>query len=292
MDELRVRTLPPFVPALRKKFPGIGNIADRSIEPHVEHLALGTFHRHRDAPVQVAGYGARLETAVNPALALAIDIAPPLLVVLQNPLAQPFLILIQREIPVGSLFLHGFRSAELGLRIDEFFRAESAAAFLALVPIGSLGSALRAGSDYVPVSEESLRLRVVVLLRLPGDELALVIELAEEVRGILLMHLRAGTSVNVEIDTEARERVLDNLVILVHNILRRAALLTGLDRNRHTVFVAAAYIEHILSPHPEISDVDIRRHIDTGEMADVDRAVGIRQRTGHKCSFEFLIHIQ
>ena len=106
------------------------------------------------------------------------------------------------------------------------------------------------------------------------------------------MHLRAGTPVNVEIDTEARERVLDNLVILVHNILRRAALLTGLDRDRHTVLVAAAYIEHILSPHPEISDVDIRRHIDTGEMADVDRAVGIRQRTGHKCSFEFLIHIQ
>ena len=193
---------------------------------------------------------------------------------------------------MGSLFLHRLRSAELGLRIDEFFRTESAAAFLALVPIGSLGSALRAGSDYVPVSEESLRLRVVVLLRLPGDELALVIELAEEVRGILLMHLRAGTSVNVEIDTEARERVLDNLVILVHNILRRAALLTGLDRDRHTVLVAAAYIEHILSPHPEISDVDIRRHIDTGEMADVDRAVGIRQRTGHKCSFEFLIHIQ
>ena len=78
------------------------------------------------------------------------------------------------------------------------------------------------------------------------------------------MHLRAGTPVNVEIDTEARERVLDNLVILVHNILRRAALLTGLDRNRHTVLVAAADIEHILSPHPEISDVDIRRHIDTG----------------------------
>ena len=164
VDELRVPALPPFVPALREQFLGIGNIANRSIEPHVEYLALGTFHRHRNAPVQVAGYGTRLETAVNPALALAIDIAPPLLVVLQNPHAQPFLILIQREIPVGSLFLHRLRSAELGLRIDEFFRAEGAAAFLALVAIGSLSSAFRAGSDYVPVSEESLCLRVVVLL--------------------------------------------------------------------------------------------------------------------------------
>ena len=85
MHEFGIFFLPPFLPALRQEFLSVGNIADRSIEPDIEHLAFRTFNRNRNAPVQVTAHCTRLKTAVNPALALSIDIASPLLVTVENP---------------------------------------------------------------------------------------------------------------------------------------------------------------------------------------------------------------
>jgi hypothetical protein len=40
MHKLRVFSLPPFLPSLRKKFLSIRDISDRSIEPYIKHLAI------------------------------------------------------------------------------------------------------------------------------------------------------------------------------------------------------------------------------------------------------------
>ena len=96
MNETSVPALPPLLPRLRQKFLSVGNIPDRSVKPDIEHLALGTLHRDRHAPVKVTAHGARLKTAVNPALALAIDSASPLFVLFENPITKPRLVLVQR----------------------------------------------------------------------------------------------------------------------------------------------------------------------------------------------------
>ena len=290
MHQLRILALPPFLPWLRQKFLCIGNIADRCIEPHIEDFPFCAFHRHRHSPVKVTAYGTRLKPSVNPALALAIDIASPLLVRIQNPLRKPSLVFIERKIPVSGLFLDRLRAAELWLRIEQLFRAEGASAFLTLVTICSFSAAFRASTHNIPVGKESLCLRVIILLAFFRYEFAPVIEFAEKFGGILLMDLRRGAAVYVEIDSETGKRILDDSVILVNHILRSAALLAGLYRNRNSVFIRSADIEDILPFQPEISDINVGRDIHACQMPDMHWTVGVWKRAGHKRAAMFFFH--
>ena len=79
-------------------------------------------------------------------------------------------------------------------------------------------------------------------------------------------------------------------MIAVHDILRGASLLLRLDRDRHTMLIRATHIQHILTSHSQISHIDVRRDIYTGEMSDMHRTIGIRQRTGYQSSVEILTH--
>jgi hypothetical protein len=72
VDETGRRVFPPSLPraellwfSIAELF-GVGDITDRRIEPHVEHFAFCTLHRHRDTPIKVAGYSAWAKTAVEP----------------------------------------------------------------------------------------------------------------------------------------------------------------------------------------------------------------------------------
>ena len=188
MHELGVGTLPPLLPRLREQLTGIGNVADGGVKPDIEDLALGALDGHGNAPVEVAGDGARLQAAVEPALDLAVHIGTPFGMALEYPFAEPLLVVLQGQVPVGGLFLDGLCTAELGLGIDKLLGAERAAALLALVAVSAFVATFRACTDYVAVCEESLRLRIIILLRLAGDELALVVKLAEKAGGIVRMH--------------------------------------------------------------------------------------------------------
>ena len=185
-----IRALPPLLPALREQLLCIGDVANRRIKPDIEHLALCTLYRHRHAPVEVSANGTRLQPAIYPALALPVNIAAPLLVSIQNPLGEPLLVLVKRQVPVGSLLLYRLHAAKLALWVYKLLRRERAAALLALVAISALCAALRAGAHYVSVCKEGLLLRVVVLLTLLCYEFTLVVEPSEELRGILMVYCR------------------------------------------------------------------------------------------------------
>ena len=86
---------------------GCRDIADGCVKPNVEHLTLSTLYGYRDTPIEVAAYGTRLQTEVEPTLALTIYIGLPLLVLFENPLAEFGLILVQREVPVFGLLHYG-----------------------------------------------------------------------------------------------------------------------------------------------------------------------------------------
>ena len=133
MHHLGVGALPVFFPVIGTGLDGVGDVADGGVEPHVEDLALGALYGHGNTPVEVTAHGPGLETAVDPGLALAVDIGFPLLVLLEDPLAEPGLILVQRQVPVFGTALHGRLAAQGGMRIDQLVRAEGAAALLALV---------------------------------------------------------------------------------------------------------------------------------------------------------------
>ena len=279
------RVFPPLLPAFRKEFLGVGDIADGGVEPDVKHLAFRAFYRNGNTPVQVAGDGTGEKAAVQPALALAVHIGFPLLMLLQDPVAEPGLVLVQGKVPVLGFLLHRHGAAQARLRFQQLFRRKGGTTLLALVAVGMRIAALGADSLDEAVCQEHFGLLVIELLRLLDNEIVLVVELAEELGSILRMHLGRGPGINVEVDPKARKGVLHDFVVLVHDILRRDTLVFRLDGDGHAVLVAAADKQHILSPHAEVTDIDVAGDVGTGQVADMDRTVGIGECTGHESSF-------
>ena len=281
--------LPPFLPTVGEEFLGVGDVAYGGVEPNVEHLAFGSRHRNGHAPVEVAAHGTGLQAAHKPALALAVNGAAPFLVTVQYPAVQPLFVIVQRQIPVAGLLLYRGGSGELGMRVDEFFGTQGAAAVLALVAVCTFVAAAGAFAGDVAVGKEGLCLGIVVLLALLGDELALFPEFAEEIRRSLCVYLRTGAGIDVEVNSQPHEGVLDYLVIAVHYVLGRAAFRTCLYCDGHSVLVASADEEDVFPAHAEIPHVDVRRHVNACKVADVYRSVGIRKRTGYQSAREFFV---
>lgn len=99
--QARVGVFPPHFPRIGVQFNGIGYVSDGRIKPYVQYLSFGSFHGYGDTPIQVAAYGTRLQTVVQPGFALSVYIGLPFFVRFQNPLFQPRLVLIQRQVPMG-----------------------------------------------------------------------------------------------------------------------------------------------------------------------------------------------
>ena len=204
MHQTGVLVLPPFLPCAPAlgvalaEFLRVGNIADGRIKPHVEHLAFGSLHGNGDAPVQVARHGAGLEVHVEPRFALAVYIRAPFLMTFQNPLLQPILIFVQRQIPVLGLLQHRLRTADGTLRIDELGGRKVASAFLTLVAVGTFVVAMGTFAGDIAVGQELLGLLVVILHGSLFHQLPFIVELAEEVAGKLMVRFRSGTRVHVE----------------------------------------------------------------------------------------------
>ena len=178
------------------------------------------------------------------------------------------------------------------MRIQQLIRAEGASALLALVSVCPLVAAFRACPHDITVCKESVRFSVEILLALFLYELPFIIHLAEKLRSHFRMDPGRGPGIDVEVDTETFERLLDDRMVPVHHILRRTSLFPGLYGDRHPMLVRAADEQDILSPHPEIPHIYVRRDIDSGKMSDMHRTVGVRQSACHKCPTEiFVFHI-
>ena len=206
---------------------------------------------------------------------------------LENPFLKARLPLVEGEVEVGRLLHDGDGAGDGRAGIDEVGGVQRCAAGFALVAIGALGTAVRTFARHVAVGKELSGLRVVELLRRLLDEFSLVVETAEKVGRRAAVSIARGAPVDVERDAEILERIADQRVITVNDILRGHALAPCLDRNGHSVFVAASYHHHLFSLEPKISYIDVGRYIYSGQMPDVYGAVRIRQCRRHKCPFEF-----
>ena len=290
VHHLGVLRLPVFLPVGRKVLCS-RYITDRCIEPHIEHLALGALHGNRNAPVEVAANGTRLKPSVEPALALPVNVRFPLLVPLQNPFAEELLITVQRQVPVLRFAFHGHRTRHSAVGFDQLVGREGRAALLALVAVGAVIAALGARADDITVGQKGLRLLVVILHRGLLDELALVVEFPEKGRSGLGMGFGRGPRIDVERHSQPLERFLDQRVVTVHDLLGRDALLAGLDGDGYAVFVRPADRNHVAALEPQVTGVDVRRYVNSRQMADVHGAVGVRECGCHEVAFELFCHM-
>ena len=84
-----------------------------------------------------------------------------------------------------------------------------------------------------------------------------VVELLEELLGRGTVHLRRGARVDVVADTQLFKRLLDDFVIAVNDVLRRAAFLFGFDGNRHAMLVGTTDKQDVLATHSQITNVSV-----------------------------------
>ena len=104
------------------------------------------------------------------------------------------------------------------------------------------------------------------------------------------MRLRTCPGIYIKRNTQFLERILDDLVITIDNILRGHTLFLSLDRDRHPVFVRSTDKCHILTFLPQIPHVNIGRHVYPRQVSDMHGSIRIGQSRGNQISLE-LTHI-
>ena len=161
---------------------------------------------------------------------------------------------------------------------------------LTLVSVGTLILTARARTGDVAVSEELLRLRIVVLLTLLLDEAPLVIDRTEDLRGMLSVRSTRRTPVGVKGDPEVSKGLADDSVIAVYDVLGADALLLCLDGDGDAMLITSADEEHLFALETQVASIDIGGYVDAGEVPDVHGAVSIGQGGGDEGTLEVLLH--
>ena len=105
------------------------------------------------------------------------------------------------------------------------------------------------------------------------------------------MRLAGRTAVDVVGNTEFIERIPDERVIAVHDLLGGDALLAGALGHGYTMLIAATHEQYVLALQAQVSHVDVGRHIHTSQVTDVNRTVSIRQRRRHQRACKFLLFL-
>ena len=209
----------------------------------------------------------------------------------QNPFAQEVLVLVQGQIPVFGFAQHGHVAAQRRLGINQFQRAQRGATAFALVAVSLFVSAMRTGSGDVTVGQKSVCLFIVVLFADSFNEFAFVVQFFEKGGSRFVMHRRRSTRVNVKRNAEFFKRFFNDVVVTVHNVLRRYALFSCLNGDGHSVLVGAADKQHILSFGAQVTRINVGRNVNPRQVADVNGPVGIGQGRSNGISFEFFIHL-
>src|SRR5690554_3345959 len=132
---------------------------------------------------------------------------------------------------------HGLAPAEHGPWVYQLRRAQGSAALFALVTICFFVPAVGTGTHDIPVGQKLFCLLVVILFALLFRELTLVVERAEKIGCHLPMNSRGGPGVYVKRDAKRFKRLLDELVVAIHDILRGYSLGSRLERDGDPVFV-------------------------------------------------------
>ena len=259
-------------------------VADDGVEPDVEALVgvvLPARQRHRDAPVDVAGHRPGSQVLEQVEAELQHVRAPePLGLLAVQPLAEGVGQCRQVEEEVLGLDELRHLAVDPAARLDQVGRVELVAAVVALVAASVRVPADRAGALDVAVGQGATRGRADGALGRLLDHVTVAVQRPEELLGhcVVVAGRRPGEEV---VGQPERVQVLDDHpVVAVGELSGRDALLLGLDQDRGAVLVGAADHQDVVAGHPHVPAEDVGGHAETGDVADVARAVGIRPGDG------------
>lgn len=104
------------------------------------------------------------------------------------------------------------------------------------------------------------------------------------------MNVGSSARIYVERDAELLKRVFDNLMVAVDDILGCDTLFFCFNGDRHPMLVGSTDHNHVLALKAQEAGVNVGGDVNTGEVTDVHRAVGVGESSSDKSAFK-LIHI-
>jgi hypothetical protein len=253
-----------------------GEVADGSVQPHVEVLAAGA--RDLDAEVRrVAGDVPVVQPAFEPLAHLVGDLGLELAVL--GPLAQELHATRVRELEeeVVGLLQHRLRAREHGVRVLQLGGRVYGAAVLARIAVLVLRPAFRAFALDVAVRQEHALHRVEELLDgLRFDE-AVLLQLEEDLGGELGVLGGVRRVIVVVADAEALVVALVAFQHAPDELFGRHAFGLGAQHDRRAVAVVGTHEIDLVALQPLEANPDVGLHV-VHQVADVQRSVGVGQR--------------
>ena len=171
-------------------------------------------------------------------------------------------------------------AVDLRARVDQVGRVELVAAVVALVAARLAVPADRAGALDVAVGQGAAGRRADRGLRGLLDHVAVAVHGQEHLLHHVVVVAGGGPGEEVVGQAEVDQVVHDHRVVLVGEVLGGDARLVGGDQDRRAVLVGARHHEYVVPGHPHVAAEDVGGHTETGHVADVARAVGVRPGDG------------
>ncbi len=91
-----------------------------------------------------------------------------------------------------------------------------------------------------------------------------------------MMSPGTGPGINIKRNSEFFKGIFNNAMIPVDNILRGNPFFLCLYSNGHSMLIRPTDKNYFFTFLPQITDINVRRHIHSGQMTDMNRPVCIR----------------
>lgn len=91
------------------------------------------------------------------------------------------------------------------------------------------------------------------------------------------MDRSAGPGIDIKRDPQPLKRIFDHGMVLIYHILRGDPCVARLQGNGHPMLIGPPDEKHLFSFQPEITGIYVGGNVNPGQVADMDRPVGIRK---------------
>ena len=150
------------------------------------------------------------------------------------------------------------------------------AAAIALVAAGARILAVRAGAPYVAVGQEPHTVHAVGQQSGIGINITQLLQTGEKILhdALVVFSMRGGEQ--VERDAQALPSIQELGMEPFQHFLRLDVLLVGADGNRRAVGIGTGNHQDFIAFHPVVACENVGSQIAAGNMAHVQRAIGVR----------------
>src|SRR5690606_7107573 len=163
----------------------------------------------------------------------------------EYPFFQPWLVLVHGQVPVLGFLQYRHFSTQHRLGLDKVGWAKRRAAGLALVTICFGITTVGASALYIAVSQELLRLGIIILFDFLFFKQPFIIHAFENSRSCFILGLGSNPNVNIKTYSEIMEGLSNQLMVFVSYFLRGYAFFFCSNGNGHTMFIRTTNKGHI-----------------------------------------------